>query len=552
METTKPRVRAKAGAQVPSSQLVPARKATARYLRGDKSGLLNMRQAVTRDAKVDIFESAERASALALDFMHNSGWLAGAVSQILCDTVGEELKLNCRAQLAKFGYSEAEANSWCRDVETAWRRWSWNPKECDLAGKSTITEMVDGAVRSYLAYGEAFAVLDYMTVRQRRPYGIQTGTKVSLVAPHRCPRTTLLLDGLDQGIFHDDFGRARRYRFKVNEDGVDVDRDILAEDVIHVMDRGEHMNAPRGISAMAPILKVIAQSDQLADATLATALLQTIFAAVIKSPEPSEAAFNAIQTLDDTDAPLGYDAEAWQSLVGNVRADLVEVWSQRIESLKEHSVSITDPSRIAHLGPGEDLNLQTASTPGSNYIPFSQNLQREMARCLGVTFENFAMDHANATYSSVRMATASIWPVVMRRRTRIAIPFIQPVYERWLEECISSGFIPFKGGYEAFAKDRESVYQCEFMGPSAPSADDYKAAMASKLRLELGIATYADECTALGKNPQEQIVAIGREIKMMEANNVPHPFGRPQGGEGAGPDGAAADGQRTPKKKEKA
>jgi capsid protein len=72
--------------------------------------------------------------------------------------------------------------------------------------------------------------------------------------------------------------------------------------------------------------------------------------------------------------------------------------------------------------------------------------------------------------------------------------------------------------------------------------------MASKLRLELGIATYADECAALGKNPQEQIVAIGNEIKMMEANKVPHPFGRPQGGEGAGPDGAAADGQRTPKK----
>jgi len=548
METTKPRFRVRAGSSGPAAQLAPARKATARYLRGDKSGLLNMRQAVTRDAKVDVFEAAERASALALDFMHNSGWLAGAATQILCDTIGDELKLNCRAKLSKFGYSEKETNDWCREVETAWRRWAWNPRECDLAGKATITEMLDGVIRSYLAYGEAFGVLDYMTVRQRRGYGIETGTKVSLVAPHRCPRTTLLLDGLDQGIFHDGYGRPRRYRFKVNEDGVDVERDILAEDVIHVMDRGENINAPRGISAMVPILKVIAQSDQLADATLSTALLQTIFAAVIKSPEPSEAAFNAIQTIDDTDAPLGYDAEAWQSLVGNVRADLVEVWSQRIESLKEHSVSITDPSRIAHLGPGEDLNLQTASTPGSNYIPFSQNLQREMARCLGVTFENFAMDHTNATYSSVRMATASIWPVVMRRRTRIAVPFVQAIYERWLEEAITSGRVPFKGGPEAFASDRESVYQAEFMGPSAPSADDYKAAMASKLRLELGIATYADECAALGKNPQEQIVAIGNEIKMMEANKVPHPFGRPQGGDGAGPDGAAADGQRTPKK----
>src|SRR5688500_18685219 len=335
METTKPRFRVRAGSSGPAAQLAPARKATARYLRGDKSGLLNMRQAVTRDAKVDVFEAAERASALALDFMHNSGWLAGAATQILCDTIGDELKLNCRAKLSKFGYSEKETNDWCREVETAWRRWAWNPRECDLAGKATITEMLDGVIRSYLIYGEAFGVIDYMLARERRAYyGVETGTKVSLVAPHRCPRVTDLFKGMDQGIIHDNFGRPRFYRFKVYEDGIERTRDIRASDVIHVMDRGENINAPRGISAMAPVLKVIAQSDQLADATLSTALLQTIFAAVIKSPEPSEAAFNAIQTIDDTDAPLGYDAEAWQSLVGNVRADLVEVWSQRIESLK--------------------------------------------------------------------------------------------------------------------------------------------------------------------------------------------------------------------------
>lgn len=546
---TKPRVRVKAGSSAFAPAPVPVRKATARYLRGDKSGILNMRRAITRDAKIDIWESAERASALALDFMHNSGWLAGAATQILCDTIGEELKLNCRARLAKFGYSDADANIWCRDVETAWRRWAWNPKECDLAGKATVAEMLDGVLRSYLAYGEAFGVLDYMTVRQRRALGIETGTKISMVAPHRCPRVTSLFEGLDQGIIHDSYGRPKVYRFRANEDGIEVERNLPAVDVIHVMDRGEHLNAPRGISVMAPVLKVIAQSDQLADATLATALLQTIFAATVKSPEPSSEAFQAIQTLDDTDPPVGCDADAWQGLVGGLRTDLVEVWGQRIDSLKEHSVSITDPARIAHLGPGEELDMKTAATPGSQYGPFFQNLQREMARCIGVTFENLSMNHSNATYSSVRMATASIWPVVMRRRTRIVAPFAQAIYERWLEEMIGSGRIAFKGGFQAFQRDRESVFQAEFLGPSKPEADDYKAALASKVRLELGLSSYADECAASGKNPQEQIVLIGREIKAMTENGVPHPFGRPQGG-GAGPDGAAADGNRTPAKED--
>ena len=106
-----------------SSKAHARSKAEMRYLRGDRAGILGMRRAITRDAKQDVREAAERASALAIDFMQNSGWIAGAVQQILCDTIGEELKLNCRARLVeKFGYSEEDAAKWCRNVEAEWRR----------------------------------------------------------------------------------------------------------------------------------------------------------------------------------------------------------------------------------------------------------------------------------------------------------------------------------------------------------------------------------------------------------------------------------------------
>ena len=534
------------GGAKPSTAIAP-RKAVARYLRGDKSGILAQRRAITRDAKQDVREAAGRASSLALDFLHNSGWIAGAATQILCDTIGEELKLNCRAQLASFGYSDEEAAAWCRLIEAAWRRWAWNPKECDLAGKSTVAEMLDGVLRSYLAYGEAFGVLDYVPATARRGLGAQTGTKVSLVAPHRCPRVSSVFEGLEQGIVHDAFGRPLYYRFRESQDGIERDKDVPAIDVIHVMDRGDHLNAPRGISVMAPVLKVVAQADQLADAKLATELLQTIFAAVIRSPEASAEAFEAIQTIDETDPPPGYEAEEWSNFVGGLRGDLFEVWGQRIASLKEHGVAITDPSRIAHLGPGEELELKTATTPGSAYKDFFQNLQREIARCLGVTFETLSMDHSDASYSSVRMAVASIWPAVMRRRTRIVAPFAQAIYERWLDEQIGTGRIAFKGGYRAFERDRESVYQAEFQGPEKPSADPYKDALAMEKRLELCVSSHAEECQAAGKNPQEVLTQVGREIKSMEAAGIPIPFGRKRGGSG-GPEGGATEGNRTPAK----
>lgn len=546
MVDEKPRVRVKAGATA-FPVAAPPRQArpTARHLRDSRAGLLNMRRAVTRDARLDIMEAAERASALALDFVHNSGWLAGAVSQIVCDTIGVELKLNCRAQLASFGYSDEEAAAWCRAVEAAWLKWAWNPKECDLAGEMTIAEMCDAELRSYLAYGEGFGVKDYLTVRRRRQYGVQTGLKVSLVAPHRCPRVTREFEGLEGGIFRDSIRRPTMYRFRAREGGLEVDRDVPARDVIHVMDRGEHMNAGRGISPMAPILKVAAQGDQLADATLAVALMQQAFAAVIRSPEASTDAFQALESLDGIDPPEGYEPLDWTKMVGEVRADLVEVWAQRLDALKNGTLSLTDPARVAHLGPGEELEMVTASAPANNYVAFASDLRREIARCLGVTFESYTGDHSAATYSSVRMAVSSIWPITMRRRQRIVVPFVQSVYESWLDESIAEGRIPFKGGYAAFSRDREAVFQAEFQGPEKPSADPAKDALASRIRMELLLSSHSDEAIALGKNPQELLTQIGREIAMMEAAGIPVPFGRTQGG-GAGPNGAAAEGRREP------
>ncbi|WP_353619417.1 phage portal protein, partial [Ochrobactrum sp. SFR4] len=98
---------------------------------------------------------------------------------------------------------------------------------------------------------------------------------------------------------------------------------------------------------------------------------------------------------------------------------------------------------------------------------------REVARAIGITYGSYSMDYSAATYSSVRMEMASIWPVVMRRRERIAGPFLQMIYENWLDEEIGEGRLPFKGGYNAFLAHREKITWALWQGPAAPNADDY-------------------------------------------------------------------------------
>ncbi|WP_347879854.1 phage portal protein [Tianweitania aestuarii] len=519
-----------------------------RYLRGDRAGVLAARRAVTRDAKLDVWEAAERASALAVDFMHNSGWMAGAADQIITDTVGTELKLNARPDLSALGYTAAEQTALARIIESEWRRWAWNPRECDLAGVSTIAEMTDGVMRHYLGFGEAFGVLDYLDPRQRSAHGIVSGTKVKLVAPHRLPRVTREFEGLEQGIFLDNLERPTHYRFKRREGGggLDVDVDIMARDVIHVMDRGLNPGSPRGISPMTPALKVAAQADQLADATLTTALMQAIFAATITSPEASEDAFKAIQMLEDTEPPTGIERNEWVELVANVQADLVEVWSQRFDALKAGGVNLADAARVAHLGPGEKLEFTTTETAGSQYLPFSQNLYREQARCLGITAESFTLDWSDATYTSSRMGVSSIWPIALRRRERVAAPFCQSVYEPWLEESIAEGRIPLRGGYQAFLANKQRIFWAEWRGPEQPTADPYKDALADKVKLETGATNLQRIYAAKGQDWEEELEQAGREIEKLDGIGMAAPHGRSTGGDGAGPNGAAADGRRDP------
>lgn len=495
-------------------------KQTARYLRDTGSHVLRSRAAPLTSHRDDVRASWSRVSGLAMDLIQNSGHLKGAVDQVIADTVGVGLTLVPMPDLEKLGYSKEEAKDWVRLVKRRWKKYWNNASEVDARGKLTGPQMVDIALRWHIAFGEATGVFDFFGPAERKKYGIETGTKLRLYPPHRLVQDTSPSERLFQGVRHDENGRAVGYQFRTSSQGFEQKKEYPAFDrdgrpvVLHVFDAKDSEDV-RGISEIASAFRKHIQSEKLDDATLQMAILQTVFAITLISDAPSADAFQALEALEDQ----GEEAKDYGR-------EYLEFLGSKLDRAADSRIDVGSEAQVAHLAPGEKLNIESARVPGEDYLPFSKSLRREMARAIGVTFGGFTLDHSDATYASTRMEVASLWPVALRRRERNAAPICQRTYENWLDEEIGEGRIPFKGGYEAFYQNRADVVLAVWQGPPAPSADDYKAARASSERLENGTSSIAIETGHLGIDQDELFEQRQAEHQRYVDANMPSPYAK--------------------------
>lgn len=493
--------------------------ARAGYMRDSSAGLLSSWRPALRDQQEDVQGVWGLAAARTIDGLRNSGWLSGAVDQTSADTIGNGLRLNATPDADAIGIDDNASHELCRQIERRWRAWSTNPLECDARGKRTIGDLTDAAIRAHYAFGEAVAVLPRISRSASRSL-----TKVLMLSPHRIKDETDDRLNMQNGVMLDATGLPIGYRFVRKLQGYEQDIDFRARaasgrpQVVHVFEGTP--DQVRGITPLAPVLKVMRQYDQLADATLTTALIQTIIAATIKSTALDGEAFDGFNG--------GNESDLSDQLAGNLMA--------RSQWWEGRTLDLGQGSKVAHLFPGEEFNLHAPTAPGDTYLPFSKNLLREIARCIGTTYEAMTGDYENATYSSVRMATSSIWFVTLRRRTRIAIPFVQQIYSAWLDEEVAAGRLAWPGGYEAFSANRVAATQAEWFGPAKPTADDLKTAKAQSERLANGTTSLAYECAEYGLDPETVMEQRAQDRKLAEKFGLPDPYAPPVVGGGKATD----------------
>lgn len=484
---------------------VPSRTPATAYFRNNASPFFRSWMPALRETAQDVRAAWQQSAARTIDAYQNSGFIAGIVDQSSSAVVGTGLTLSCQPDVDALGWTEDAGANWARMVERRFYAWANTPRECDAGGRMSFGQQQDAAYKGWFWYGEILALLP---IFQRRRGG--SFSKVSLLPASRLTRKS---DGVRQfdGVTVDALGCPQSYNIQVADRwGIRVDRDYAAYDrdgrqrVIHVFEPG--LQTYRGISPLAPVLKVVRQIDQFSDATLTKALIQTIFAATIKSDLSGIRAYEGLMTGDE-----------------GLELNLAQYADARSNWYESEKIDLNKNGRIGHLFPNEELQFHESTSASAAYDEFMGWLLRELCLVAGVTYTAGTLDSRKATYSSVRMDTAVNWNVVLRRRAFIVKPFCQAVYEAWLEDEIGSGRLAFPGGYEAFLASKSEACSAQWNGPAQPQADELKSARAYETYKNMGVMSLSRISEALGIDPDDELRQRKREKDAALKLGLPDP-----------------------------
>ncbi len=476
----------------------------ASYMRGGRGVAFQRWNPALRESQQDIGDAWDGVAARVTDMIHNSGWISGMIDQSVANTVGTGLRLKAIPDFEALGMDQKWAADWSKRVERRFNNWANNPQECDVRGIQKFGQMQASAFRAWIGTGEILMEHPF----RKRPWN-QYGTKVRVLPPSRLSRMSDDTRRIVNGVKIDMDGMPVGYMaIKVNEMGMRYEQLIRARDrlgrprVTHIFDGlpGTH----RGISVMAPVLQVARQFDQLADATLVSAIVQTLFAATITGDEPTEETLEGLLTPQEK-------AAAMQAGVSPL-----EAYMQLTEGFYDAAgpLNLGMNGRLGFLFPGQQLTFHSSTHKSEDYEKFANFLLREIARCLGMTYESATGDNVGATYSSLQAATTEIFAVTKYRRENVLQPFNQPIYETWLEEDIEQGGTDFPGGIEGFIANRTAATRSEWRGDPRPRADDLKTAKAHETWKRMGVMSDAQICNDLGYDVEDTYQQLAQEMDM--------------------------------------
>jgi lambda family phage portal protein len=466
------------------------------------------------------------------DAVRNDGWASGAVTRILDNAIGANLRPVAKPDwqwLATASGNSAYDHEWSREfgkaVDANFSVWANDPgKYCDATRNQTFSQMAHTGFRHGLVDGDALAILPWLPERVY-PGRARYATAVNLVDPDRLSNPYLVFDQmhLRGGVEIDTAGAARAYHIRKAHQGdwwaaaeamtwERVPRETAwgRPIVVHYYESNRASQHRGGAGIFAPVLERLKMLVKYDSTELDAAIINAIFAAYVESPMDPQLVKEAMggEGMGDD-----YDMNGYQE----DRA----LWH------KENAIMLGG-AHIPQMYPGEAIKTVAAARPSTNFQPFESAMLRNVAAGLGLSAQQVSNDWHDVNYSSARSSSLEAMKTMNRRQYDFFVGFASPIRNALVEEMMDVDDLPMpagvkKLGYLEFAAWRTAFCRCIWIGPPRGWVNPIDERAGEILGMDAGMSTLEEACFTQGTNFEDVLHQRAYEIKMFDKLGIPRP-----------------------------
>lgn len=394
------------------------------------------------------------------------------------NVIGIGLKLKSRIDREVLRMDQAQADAWQTKAEREFSLWADRKAACDATGINDFYAMQQLALASWLASGDAFAVIKRYPPTELTPYSLRihlveadrvatpTNNAASpmLATTSRSENGNMIYDGVEV----DKNGRIEAYYIRNTypfELGIEPTEWSRVQaygertglpNILQIME-SERPDQYRGVSYLAQVIEPLLQLRRYTESELSAAIVESFFTAFIKT----EANVN--------DNPF------------NETGDGLD------EGSSDPNEYEMGPGQINIMKPGEDITFADPKRPSSGFEAFMHAICEQVGAALEIP-SDLLLKSFDSSYSASRAALLEAWKSFKMRREWFVSDFCAPIYEIWMAEAIARGRLSAPGFFHD-PTIRAAYLGADWIGPSQGQLDPVKEITAEILAVSEGFST---------------------------------------------------------------
>jgi len=484
-------------------------------------------QPALRSADAEIIRDNAKARARARDLYRNHPYAKQIVRLAALAVVGRKLRFSTSVDHKFLGIDEEEADRWGAEFDRIWEMYAHGDGAfIDARRQLNFSQMMRLAVKTRIVDGEVLMTGEYRQFGRWRTC-FQFIDVDRLSNPHGRPDTEFLRSGVEL----DEHGAPIGYHIR-NRHQADLGIGTTAASmswtfvpretewgrfVAGLSFVSERPEQHRGITDFTTVMRAMKQEQEYSEADLASAMMQAMYAMVIKSSA------NYDKIAEVMGAEVEVDEEG--NPIDPFKAAILDQLATAAAYHSEAKIRGFDGGRVPHLVPGEELQMVTPGNKGANAPEFTKSQVKKFSAGLGADPISVSQDYSDVNYSSARMSVASNWRGHEVTRDDLIYDIGMPMVRGFLEELFFARAIDLPKGLKPtdFFDALPALARGKFMTSGPPMLDPEKERRGQLQGWNLGLDTIEQMAAEEGDDWRELLRQKAKEVREMRALGVPLP-----------------------------